>query len=143
MSLNTPPKQRAMVIGFIILGILFTVFFGMRAFHSYKKFNGHRPPPPGKVETDVELIRDWMTISFISETYRVPERIFYDALQIPPLGNHDKSLKDLNREYYPDTDGFVLETAKTTILAHQPPSPTDGSAATTIPPPTALPPVTP
>ena len=113
------PKQRALVIGLIILGILFTIFFGMRAFHAFKKFDGHRPPPPGKVETDVELIRDWMTVSFISKMYRVPEKDIFDALNISPLGNHDKSLKDLNHDYYPDKDGFVMDTVKATILAFQ------------------------
>jgi hypothetical protein len=131
------PKQRALVIGLIILGILFTIFFGMRAVHAYKKFNGHRPPPPGKVETDVELIRDWMTISFISKMYRVPERDIFDALKISPLGNHDKSLKDLNRKYYPNADGFVLDTVKTTILAHQPPAPPANSEPTAVSPLTA------
>jgi hypothetical protein len=77
MPSNTSTGQRALVISLIILGILFTAFFGMRAFHAFRKFNGHRPPPPGKVETDVELIRDWMTIPFISRMYQVsPEVIF-------------------------------------------------------------------
>jgi hypothetical protein len=136
MSSQVNPKQRALVIGLIIFGILFTIFFGMRAFHAYKKFNGHRPPPPGKIETDVELLRDWMTISFISNTYRVPEKEIFDALMITPLGNHDKSLKDLNRDYYPSTNGFVLETVKATLLTHQPP-PQPDSAPATVSTPTA------
>jgi len=138
------PKQRALVIGLIILGILFTIFFGIRAVHAYKKFNGHRPPPPGKVETDVELIREWMTVSFISKMYRVPEKEIFDALNISPLGTQDKSLKDLNNDYYPDKDGFVMETVQATITAinaSRPPLPE--SEPTAVPTPTALTPVTP
>ena len=132
------PKQRALVIGLIILGILFTIFFGMRAFHAFKKFNGHgRPPPHGKVETDVELIRDWMTISFISKMYRVPEREIFDALNVSPLGSHDKSLKVLNNDYYPDKDGFVMDTVKATILAFQASHPSPDSAPTAVSTPTA------
>ena len=130
------PKQRALVIGLILLGVLFTIFFGMRAFHAFKKFDGHRPPPPGKVETDAELIREWMTISFIARMYRVPEKDIFDALNVSPLGSHDKSLKELNNDYYPDKDGFVMDTVKATILAHQPPPPPD-SAPETVSPPTA------
>jgi hypothetical protein len=130
-------KQRALVIGLIIFGILFTIFFGMRAFHAFKKFDGHRPPPPGKVETDVELIRDWMTVSFISRTYRVPEREIFDALNVSPLGSHDKSLKALNNDYYPDKDGLVLDTVKATILAFQASHPPHDSAPTAVSPPTA------
>jgi hypothetical protein len=125
------PKQRTLVIGLIILGILFTVFFGMRVFRAFKKFDGHNPPPHGKIETDVELIRDWMTVSFIAKTYRVPEKDIFDALKVTPLGSHDKSLKELNKDYYPDKDGFVMDTVKTTIIALQPPPPPD-SAPTTV-----------
>jgi hypothetical protein len=136
MFSKTNSKQRALVIGLIILGILFTVFFGMRAFHAFRRFGGHRPPP-GKIETDVELIRDWMTVPFISRMYRVSERDIFDALKISPLGSEHKSLKDLNHDYYPDKSGFVLETVKATILAHQPPPPEASRTPTTIPPPTA------
>jgi hypothetical protein len=134
MFAQANPKQRALVIGLIIFGILFTIFFGMRAFHAFKKFDGHGPPPRGKIETDVELIRDWMTVSFISKMYHVHEKDIYDALKIPPQGNHEKNLSELNREYYPDTDGFVLDTVKSAVLAHQPPPPPDSATATVSPP---------
>ena len=136
MFAQANPKQRILVIGLIIFGILFTIFFGIRAFHAFKKIDGHRPPPPGKVETDVELIRDWMTVSFIARMYRVPEKDIFDTLNISPLGNHDKSLKDLNKDYYSDKDGFVMDTVKVAILAHQPP-PTSDSSPETVSPPTA------
>lgn len=112
-------QQRGLMIGLIILGILFTGFFGMRAFRAFRKFDGHRPPPRGEVETDVELIRDWMTIPFISRTYQVPPEIIFEALKISPQKAHDKNLKVLNEEYYPDQDGFVLSVIKATILADQ------------------------
>ena len=138
MSPNATPKQRALVIGLILLGILFTAFFGMRALHAFKKFNGHRPPPPGKVETDVELIRDWMTIPFISRMYRVPEKNLFEAIGVSPFPNHDKSLKDINQDYYPNADGYVLDTVKATILAlHASRPPTPDSAPSAVPPPTA------
>jgi len=137
MFAKTSKKQRAMVIGFIVIGIAFTTFFGMRVFHAFKKFDGHRPPPPGKIQTDVELIRDWMTISFIAKTYRVPEKDIFDAINVSPLGSHDKSLKELNTDYYPDKDGFVMDTVKATILAFQASHPQPGPVPTTASPPTA------
>jgi hypothetical protein len=126
MSAKVSKKQRALVIGLIAVGVLFTTFFGMRAFHALKKFDGHRPPPPGrpgKVETDVEAIRGWMTVPFIAELYQVPAPALFDALKIPPNEeNREKSLRDLNREYYPDADSFVLETVKAKVKELQPPS---------------------
>jgi hypothetical protein len=142
MSSPTSPGQRTLVIGLIILGTLFTAFFGMRAIHAFRRFNGHRPPPAGKVETDVELIRDWMTIPFISRMYQVPDEVIFEALSIPPQKGRDKSLKVLNQEYFPDQKGFVLNLVKETILAHQPP-PNPDIAPTAPTPPTALPPAAP
>lgn len=141
MSLHINSKQRAFIILFTILGCLLIAFFGLRAFHAFKKFNGHRPPPPtsGQVETDVELIRDWMTVPFIAHTYYVPEKIIFDALEISPRDNHDKSLKEINDEYFSETDGLVMELVKAAILAHQAP-PIPAPPLTPIPP---LPTVTP
>jgi hypothetical protein len=137
MSANANPKQKALVIALIVLGALFTAFFGMRVARAFKKFDGHRPPPLGEVETDVELIREWMTVPFISHTYHVPEKILFDALDISPIANHEKSLEDINQEYFPDKDGYVLDLVKATVLAHQPP-PLPDSAPTAVTPPTPV-----
>lgn len=126
MSAKVSKKQRALVIGLIAMGVLFTAFFGMRAIHAFRQFDGHRPPPPGKpgkVETDVEAIRGWMTVPFIAELYHVPEPALFDALKITPdKETREKNLRDLNREYYPDADGYVLETVKAKVKELQPPS---------------------
>ncbi len=135
MSANPNPKQKWLVVALIILGVLFTVFFGMRAARAFRKFDGHRPPPLGEVETDVELIREWMTVPFISHTYRVPEKLIFEALEISPVANHEKSLEDINQEYFPNQAGYALEVVKKTLLAHQPP-PIPDSAPTAVPPPT-------
>ena len=133
MSANTNPKQKALVIALIIFGVLFTVFFGMRAARAFRKFDGHRPPPRGEVETDVELIREWMTISFISRTYQVPEKVIFEALDISPVANHEKSLEDINKDYFPDQDGYVLDLVKATVLAHQPPPQPDSAPTAETP----------
>lgn len=129
-------QRKLISIALILLGIVAIIFFGMRALHAFKKFDGHRPPRPGKEETDVELIRDWMTIPFIAHTYHVHDSTLFEALNISPFSDHEKSLKEINDEFYPDQDGYVLDLVKTTILAHQPP-PRPDSDSTKIPPPTA------
>jgi hypothetical protein len=134
MSANTNPKHKWLVIALIILGVLFTAFFGMRAARAFKKIDGHRPPPRGVIETDVELIREWMTVPFISHNYHVPEKFLFEALDISPIANHEKSLKDINKEYFPDKDGYVLDLVKATVLAHQPPPQPDSAPTAVIPP---------
>ena len=129
-------KQRALIFGLIVLGLIIAGFFGLRTVRAFRQFHGHRPPPPfatPHVETDVNLIRDWMTISFISRMYRVPPRVLFEALGIPEHKNKEKSLKQLNDEYYPQTEGIVLEKVKAAVLANLPPA-TPGVTDTPIAP---------
>jgi hypothetical protein len=123
MDNSINPRQRNFVIGLIIIGLMIIGFFGLRTARAFRQFHGHRPPPPfatEHVETDVSLIRDWMTVPFISRMYHVPALILFNALEIPEHGNKEKSLKQLNEEYYPQGEGVVLEKIKTTVLAYQP-----------------------
>ena len=123
MDASGNPKQRIVTLGLILIGLLIVGFFGWRTARAFREFRGHRPPPPfstEQVETDVNLIRDWMTVPFISRMYHVPPRVLFDALEIPPDGNQEKSLNQLNEEYYPQAHGILLEKIKVTILANQP-----------------------
>ena len=141
----TPFRQRVLVATLIIFGVLIVGFFGLRTFHAFREFRGHRPPHPfenQQPETDVELIRDWMTIGSLSRTYHTPPRLLYDALGIPPNGNEHKSLKQLNDEYFSDQPGYVLETVKAAIQASLPP-PTSAPPDKPVPPATKAPPSAP
>ena len=142
MDNSVNPRQRNFVVGLIIIGLMIIGFFGLRTIHAFRQFHGHRPPPPfatEHVETDVSLIRDWMTIPFISRMYHVPPPVLFEALKIPEQGNKEKNLKQLNEEYYPQDHGVVLEKIKAAISAHQPqqiqgnPDTTIVSATPTIP----------
>lgn len=137
-----PPKaQRALVLGLILAGILLAGFFGLRAVFAFREFRRHGPPPfppvqsmqDGSPETDVELIRDWMTIPYISKTYQVHPKIIFDALGISPRGNEGKSLVQLNEEYFPQAPGLVVELVKAAIQAHQA-APTTDSPTKPAPP---------
>ena len=143
----TPSRQRALIISLIVIGMVIVGFFGLRTLHAFREFRGHRPPPPSapdaaQIETDVELIRDWMTIGYLSEAYQLPPNLLYEALNIPPNGNEHKSLKQLNDKYYPQQSGVVLEKVKAVILANQPP-PAPVAPDTAMPPTTAIPPTNP
>lgn len=138
----TPARQRALTIGLIVVGVLIVAFFGLRAFFAFKEFRRHGPPPLApleaqqQVETDVELIRDWMTIPFIARMYQVSPKLLFDAVGVSPRGNGEKSLAQLNEKYFPNQPGIVMEVVKAAIQANQPPP-------TVVPPATAVPPLTP
>ena len=123
MDNSVNPRQRNFVVGLIIIGLMIVGFFGLRTVRAFRQFHGHRPPPPfatEHVETDVSLIRDWMTIPFISRLYHVPPSVLFEALKIPEQKNKEKSLKQLNEEYYPKENGILLEKIKAVISANQP-----------------------
>ena len=101
----TPAKQKLLISGLIVLGVLIVAFFGVRAVRAFT------------------LIRDWMTISYISKAYGVPDRMLFKELKIPDKGNSEKSLKVLNDEFFPAQAGYVLETVKQAISEHRPPTP--------------------
>jgi hypothetical protein len=137
----TPKIQRALVTTLIVLGVMFVGFFGLRTLRAFKDFRGHRPPPPfgsdpfqQAAETDVELIRDWMTIPYISRMYQVPPKVLFEAVDISPRDKNDeKSLKQLNDEYFPSEEGVVMEKVKAAISAHQPPTAPTSPGASTAP----------
>jgi len=123
----TTPRHRLLIAGLILLGILTVGFFGFRAIFAFREFRRHGPPPPLEavfteqpMETNVELIRDWMTIPYIARTYHVHPRILFDALGIPSRGNEEKSLAQLNEEFLSDKPGIVLELVKAVVKANQP-----------------------
>jgi hypothetical protein len=121
----TSSRLRTLIFILIFIGGLIVGFFGLRTLHAFREFGRHRPPPPpsaadaGQIETDVELIREWMTIPFISKMYHVPPNVLFDALGIPANKNREKSLKRLNKEYFPQAEGIVLEKIKAAVLANQ------------------------
>lgn len=122
MDNSRNPRQRIVVISLITLGLVIIIFFGLRTVRAYREF--HSPPPPQPfatkpVETNVDLIRDWMTIPFISKVYQVPPDILFEALDISPKGNQEKSLKQLNEQYFPEAEGLVMELVQAAIQAHQ------------------------
>lgn len=120
-------KQRMITGGLIALGLIVTIVFGLRTLHALKRVHRPDPPfgkPPSANSTDAELIRDWMTIPYIADTYDVPPEALFIGLGIPPE-NHAgrKNLKQLNDEYFPGQPGIVTLQIKNIIKAFQNQSP--------------------
>lgn len=128
MSQSTPPsgrssrRERIIIISLIVLGLVLVLFFGFRAVRSYIRIH-QTGLHPGV--TNVEAIRGWMTIPYIAKAYHVPPNYLFEKVGIPPTGNQDKSLGQLNREYNLEPMA-VLNTVKDAIRQYQaehPPSP--------------------
>ena len=140
----TASRQRTLITILIVIGSVIVGFFGLRAFRAFNEVREHRPPPPSapdsvQIETDVELIRDWMTIPYIARTYSLPVKKLYEALEIPRKGNDEKSLAQLNEQYFRQAPGTVIKIVKAAILANQPQRSPE-SDETPIAPVTVIPP---
>ena len=115
-------KQRIFTIGLIILGVTIVAYFGMKTVQSFKRLHGHGPfgKPPAANQIDAELVRDWMTVPYIANTYGVPPEAIFKNLEIPAWKeNGRKSLKQLNDEFYADSPNIVLVQVKIAIKAFQ------------------------
>ena len=116
------------------LGLGIVLLFGFRLAHVIRR--GNLPPQARTSITDLSLIRDWMTIPYISRTYKISEEFLFDALGIPEKENRLKSLMEINDEYFSERQDFVLTRIREAIRAfrqHVPlaPLPADRSVTPT------------
>jgi len=114
-------KQKILTSIFIVIGAAAMIFFGMRAIRSVMRMRGASPfgKPPTANQTDVSLIRDWMTVPYVANTYKVPPEALFKSLDISGYENRNKSLKELNDELYPDQDGAVIAHIQAVIQSMQ------------------------
>lgn len=118
---NQTSKKRAIVVILIIAGIVLVGLFGFRTFRSILRIRhlGMRP-----LSTDVELIRGWMTIPYISDTYRVPVKVLVEACDLPPAPKKHENLSQINRSIAPDKPGYLVECIKDAVSSFQESHPT-------------------
>lgn len=121
MTTTTSPNRRARIITIIllVLGVLLTLWFGMRSLRSFRhvRERGFRPPP--MATADVTTLRGWMTIPYVAVAYGVPEEYLFRQLQIPPENNREASLVELNRRYRTGEEGQILRELQEAIQQFQ------------------------
>ena len=116
-SRSTPSrKERIIVIGLVVLGLILVIFFGLRTVRSYVRIHETGLHPGA---TNVEAIHGWMTVPYIARAYNVPPDYIFKQIGLPPEGNQRKSLSRLNREYAPGQPGKILEAVKRAITQYQ------------------------
>ncbi len=135
-------KKNVITGTLILAGIVIVIFFGIRAFHAFRRLEGHGPfhgKPPAANQTDVTAIRDWMTVPYIAHMYDVPPDAIFKNLEIPKDGKNGKmSLSQLNDKYYPDQAGAVLAQTQALMQAFQEQQPPPPFPATPIFTPTII-----
>ncbi|HXW00143.1 MAG TPA: hypothetical protein VEC93_17115 [Anaerolineae bacterium] len=109
-------RERILIIGLIVLGLILIGFFGFRAVRSFLRIQltGLEPGV-----TDVELIRGWMTIPYIATAYGVPEEYIFEQIGVPQEGNQDKGLYRLNLDYFEGEPEAILKVVQEAIRQYQ------------------------
>jgi len=113
---RTPFASRHLMltIALVIVGAALVGFFGVRAYHTYNRFQ-QRELAAGTI--DVEAIRGWMTLPYIARAYDVPEDALFAALGIPKSGNERLSIKQLVAKYGRDPQA-TRETIQQALQQH-------------------------
>lgn len=73
---------RKLAFYLLVIGIICAVVAGILGFRIFNRIG--LGPSPMPRQTDVSLIQDWMTIRHISRTYRVPEKVLFEKLNLSP-----------------------------------------------------------
>jgi hypothetical protein len=79
-------KKRILTIVLIFAGSAIILFFGLGAIRAFRHMDGRGPfngKPPAANQTDVTLIRDWMTVPYVAKMYDVPQGAIFKNLEIP------------------------------------------------------------
>jgi hypothetical protein len=119
---NPTPRTRrpawvwVLIVLLIILGVVMTAIFGIRLMRLTQELRVVRNHPQ---LTDVEMIRPWMTIPFISRGYHVPESVLWQGWGIPEAGNRQKNLRNLDLLYADGQPDAILNKVKAIISEYE------------------------
>ena len=110
----TPPSPlwRWVTIGVLILGVVLTALFALRATRSFRTFHNERGRPPREATGD---IAPWMTIPYVAHAYGVPESYLYEQLGIDPQGNERNSLIQIERTHFNGERGLLRDRIMTAL----------------------------
>jgi hypothetical protein len=95
-------------LALIGLGVLLTLFFGVRTWRMLPHLQDMHPAPPAQ---DASAIETWMTVPHVARITHVPESYLWQQLGLSARGNRRASLETLQ------TDRARTEPDRPTILA--------------------------
>ncbi len=100
----------------VVLGLVFAIFFAFRAFRGFQRVRGMKI---GGGETNVELIRPWMTVNYITKMYHVPPEVVLSPLGLPVEDNTRRDIGTLIRRTGTSNPEEMMEKIRASINAFQ------------------------
>jgi len=85
-------QDRSIYLALIGVGVILTLFFGLRVLHMAPNLRGLRPGPP---PVGAAAIEEWMTVPHVAHLTHVPEGHLWQQVGLSPLGNRRHSLEQI------------------------------------------------
>jgi hypothetical protein len=108
-------RQWVAVVAFL-LAVFAAGFFAVRTVRHAVYWNQHRD----------ETIRPWMSVHYISRSYRVPPHLLYQAIGLSPAPRDRRPLREIAHEQNRPVEALILELQNAITAErqqHHPPTP--------------------
>lgn len=102
-----------LVLLLFLAALVVTGLFGFRTFRRAVYWQTHRD----------EQIRPWMSVSYVSHSYRVPPPLLYQAIGETPVPHDRRPLRELAREQNRPVEDLISELQNAIIQARSSPPP--------------------
>ena len=115
-------SKRTLGLIFLVLGVIATlvaVTLGFRV--AYRLISG--PPPVRERQSDVSVIRDWMTLGYVSKTYGIPGPDLEKSLNLQPDDYRKMSIEAIAKKNNKSSDE-LLESIRKVVTEFQKTHPT-------------------
>ncbi|MEI8131385.1 MAG: hypothetical protein WCG34_03055 [Leptolinea sp.] len=106
-------KNRRIYLSILFfIGIGLAIFFGIKAFRNIQRIQSMKF---GGGETNVELIRGWMTVDYITKMYHVPPDVVLKPLNLPVKSNMKISIGSLIKAAGTSNPEVLMNQVKASI----------------------------
>ena len=110
-----------LVLLVFVLAVVVTGFFAVSTVRRAIYWSNHRDEP----------IRPWMSVRYVSRSYRVPPHVLYQAIGLAPVAHDRRPLREIAREQNRPVETLIAELQDAIIHARPPyppppPPPSDG-----------------
>jgi hypothetical protein len=114
-----------LVVAVFVLAVIVTGLFGVRTVRRAIYWQNHRD----------ETIRPWMSVRYVSRSYRVPPHVLYQAIGLSPVPHDRRPIREIAREQHRPVEELISELQNAIVQARSSPT-----TQTPPPPPKQFPP---
>jgi hypothetical protein len=102
-----------LVLLLFLTALVVTGLFGVRTVRRAVYWRTHRDEP----------VRPWMSVSYVSRSFRVPPHVLYQAIGVSPVPHDRRPLRELAREQNRPVEELISELQNAIVQARSHPPP--------------------